>query len=197
MAETPIFQTTFGNGTALVSSVAPAQFNFSTIYRQSFVPTTADRIFFFTNMVDRSAWHVGAVDNTPDDTNGYMMIVSAGTSLEEFYRRVVGELCLGQRYEFSAYVANLVPPKNLRRPMIRFEIRGTSNLNETIARFDTGAIPEKTTLTWVKYGISFVTPDHSVVLSMISMATAGAGNDMAVDDITLRACISTTPSSCP
>ena len=196
MVETPIFQTTFGNGTALVSSVAAANFSFNSVLQQIYSTSLSNGIFFFTNRVDSSDWHFGSPDHTPNDINGYMMIVGSEGPPKEFYRRAADELCISQRYEFSAYMANLVPPRGLENPIVRFEIRTAPPLNETIARFDTGPILEKATLTWVKYGVSFVPSNQSVILSMIALVASGGGNDLAVDDITLRPCGSTILDPC-
>lgn len=142
-----------------------------------------------------SAWHTGALDHTPNDIDGYMFLANADPSPGQFYRGTVDDLCIGQRYEFSAYMANIVKPLGLAKPNILFQIRTPSD-NTLIAQLGTGDIPEYSSMTWTKYGISFVAMNTSVVIIMISNTANPAGNDIALDDITFRICSNVSSGVC-
>lgn len=73
-------------------------------------------------------------------------------------------------------------------PKIRFEARTTVPDDKLIERFTTDFIPECDTMTWLKHDLLFVARTESVVLLMISCVNDTDGNDIAIDDIELRAC---------
>ncbi|CAF1318324.1 unnamed protein product [Didymodactylos carnosus] len=61
--------------------------------------------------------------------------------------------------------------------------------NVLVQTVPTGEILPTANLTWNKYGTSFVAPNSSVILHMISNANGGDGNDFVVDDITVAPCL--------
>lgn len=198
-----IYSLTFGAGIDQYSSATTSSFGFSTTYNQQTSGPLGDNAFAFVNSVpgDYIAWNAGALDHTPDDatdgTNGYMMLIAASAIPGEVFRAQIDNLVLGKRYEFSAYVANVVNRgNNLIRPNIRFEVRTASGDDILLASVSSGDIDEYDTLTWNQYGMSFYTPSTSVVLLMISDAPGGDGNDFVVDDITIRTCASPTSGMC-
>ncbi|CAF4494567.1 unnamed protein product, partial [Rotaria sp. Silwood2] len=116
---------TFGNGSSQYSQVTPDRFNFSTSYTQQFQPITYDGSFSFINRINddtKGAWHTDATDHT-GDPGGYMFLVNADPRPGQFYNSTVNNLCIGLRYEFSAYLANIVRPLGTIKPNVRFEIR--------------------------------------------------------------------------
>jgi len=62
--------------------------------------------------------------------------------------------------------------------------------NTLIASTPTGKILEENTLTWKQYGMSFVTPSSTIILTFTSNAGGGGGDDYVLDDVTLVACAS-------
>lgn len=189
---------TFGSGAATFSSNTPATFGFTTTYTQLFTSPIPDTYFAITNAVpsDNPAWHGGAPDHTPYDTNGYMFLANADPTPQEFFRSTVSYLCIGERYEFSAYLTNIVMPLGLAKPNVLFQIRLPAPDNSVIGQASSGDIPEYSVMTWTKYGISFVATNTSVVLIMISNTPRADGNDMAIDDISFRICSNTTFGVC-
>lgn len=188
----PSYSLTFGSGSDQYSSATPDSFGFTTTYKQKDSSPLSDNAFSFVNSVpdDSSRWHGGGMDHTPDDgDNGYMMVVGASATTGEICRIQVNDLVVGSRYEFSGYVANIVKGgSDLIKPNILFEVRADSSDNTLLASTETGEVDEYETLTWTQYGMSFYATSKSIVLLMISQAAGGAGNDFAVDDITLRTC---------
>ncbi|CAF1208178.1 unnamed protein product [Rotaria sp. Silwood1] len=194
----PIFLVTFGAGSATFSLDTPANLSFTTSYHQLFANPISDGDFAFTNVVPSSpvVWHGGAVDHTPNDSGGYMFLANADPNPGEFYKDTVDNLCIGQRYEFSVYLTNIVRPYGLAKPNVLFEIRTATSDNTLIAQKSSGDIPEYSSMTWTKYGISFVATNTSVVLLMISNTPNGGGNDMALDDIAFSICSNASSGVC-
>lgn len=172
----------FGSGSATVvlqdPQIAPG-------FLYTYSPPPMDGYYLLTNNTGHWAsiyptW-LRITDNSPDP-NGYMMVVNASYTPGLFYEQEIAGLCENTVYEFSADVINLiVSGGNLIKPNISFLIDGTSE-------FTTGAIPENEA--WNTYGFTFSTApgQTSVTLSLRNNAPGGAGNDLAIDNITFRPC---------
>jgi len=199
LGKTPILLITFGNGTAQFAKFTPDKFNFRTTYTQQFQPKVEDGYFAFINSIynhNNGAWHTGALDHT-EDNNGYMFLVNADFQPGQFYNGIVHDLCVGLRYEFSVYLANLGQSAHQIKPNVRFEVRSPAIGNKLLAQLRSGEIPSQNSLKWNKYGLSFTAPSSTVVLLMISDAPGGAGNDIVIDDIGLRVCSHEGNGFCP
>lgn len=194
----PISLTTFGSGSTTYSSNTPASFNFTTNYTQKFVNPISAGCFGFTNVVpsNYASWHGGAIDHTPNDTNGYMFVVNADLTPSQFYKSTIDNLCIGQRYEFSVYLANVIKQVSFPTPNILFEIRNAAPDNTLVAQLSSGNIPEYSVMTWTKYGVSFIATNTSLVLLMISNTPSSVGNDLAIDDIAFSMCSNINSSTC-
>jgi hypothetical protein len=193
----PILLITFGNGSSQYSTSTPADFDFSTTYQQKFEPVIEDGMFSFINLVYNhfNAWHTNATDHS-EDNNGYMYLVNANYEPGQFYNGRVDNLCIGLRYEFSVYLANLCKPSGRINPNILFEVRSVDG-NVLLAQLESGDVVEHDSLTWEKYGFSFIASSSSVNLLMISNARGGDGNDLVIDDIALRVCAHKGSGFCP
>ncbi|CAF4974957.1 unnamed protein product, partial [Rotaria sp. Silwood1] len=175
-----VFLVTFGNGTHQYSSATPGSFGFSTTYRQVFG---------------------GAPDHTENNhtasIKGYMMLINANFDPDQIFNLTADNLCIGSTYQFSLYVANINKAgSNIILPNIKFEVRTAPPTNILLATLSTGNIAERSTLTWVQYGISFIATVRNVVLVAISNAPGGSGNDFAIDDVSLTVCSTTSPAIC-
>jgi gliding motility-associated-like protein len=138
------------------------------------------------------SWHTLVGDHTPDDAGGKFMLVNASNTPGVFYLDTVRGLCENTTYEFSSYVMNVVKPiacnGNGIDPNLTFSIETTGGL--VILTHNSGDISEKENPTWVQYGTFFKTPANvtAVVVRITNNAPGGCGNDLALDDITFRAC---------
>ncbi len=183
---------TFGSGLQNYSDKTPADFNFDTPYQQIFTDKWDVGTFCFANVVPAlySQWHIGALDHTPNDVGGYMYIIDLVNKSGPFFSLMVNDICIGLRYEFSVYFANVVKngTKDVIEPNIVIEVRTETIENRVLARLSVGNIPEYDDMTWWKYGLSFMASSSSVVLSMVSEGGGAARNDLAIDDIELRVC---------
>jgi hypothetical protein len=197
---TSVFLITFGSGSSVFSSATPSLFSFSEAYGQAFNSSVLNnRTFAFVNEVPThpaDAWYGGALDHTPDDINGYMFVINALLNTDQIFNFTVHNLCIGVRYEFSAYVANIVSLQNTTEPNILFQVRTATTENSLLTELSSGDIAQYSNMTWLKYGLSFIPPNSSVVLLMISNAQGEYGNDFAVDDIALRVCSTVTSGFC-
>ncbi|MEM6396497.1 MAG: gliding motility-associated C-terminal domain-containing protein [Bacteroidota bacterium] len=117
------------------------------------------------------------------DPNGYMMVVNASFDPGLFYAQEITGLCDNTQYLFSADVINLV------REFVGGHIApNISFLIDGVEQFATGNIPQSEL--WDNYGFAFTTEpgQTSVTLSLRNNAPGGIGNDLALDNISFRAC---------
>lgn len=125
-------------------------------------------------------------NHTPNDANGYMMVVNASNNPGLFYQTTITGLCPGTTYEFAAWIINILNYSGIK-PNVTFQIETTGGI--VLKRYDTGDILESTTATWKKYATIFTTSSNAdIVLKIINNGPGGNGNDLALDDITFRAC---------
>ena len=124
-----------------------------------------------------------SIQDNSDNPNGYMMVVNASFSTGIFYEQEIDDLCENTLYEFSADIINLIAMgvTGHIRPNVTFL------LNDEV-RFTTGEIPQNNQ--WNTYGFTFTTEpgETTVKLSLRNNAPGGIGNDLALDNITFRAC---------
>lgn len=128
-------------------------------------------------------------DHTPGDVNGYYMLVNSSYNPGDFYVSTVNNLCGGTTYEFAAWILNVLRPSASGiKPNVTFTIETTAGT--ILQSFSTGDILETQSAVWKQYGFFFQTPANvtSVVIRMKNNAPGGAGNDLALDDITFRPC---------
>lgn len=173
----------FGSGTANILLPNP---NIAPDYGYGVNPPPPDGSYVITNNTGvwpnlYGSW-MRLGDNSPDP-NGYMMVVNASFTPGLFYNQVVDGLCENTRYVFSADIINIVRigVTNHIQPNVSFLIDG-------MEQFSTGNIPA--TETWQTYGFTFSTgPGQTEVrLSLRNNAPGGNGNDLALDNISFRAC---------
>ncbi len=121
-------------------------------------------------------------DNSPDP-NGYMMVVNASFEPGLFYEQLVEGLCENTLYEFSADIINLIRfgVTDHIEPNVSFLLDGQQV-------YTTGNIGQ--TETWNTYGFTFSTGpgQTSITLALRNNAPGGIGNDLALDNISFRAC---------
>jgi len=133
-----------------------------------------------------NGWIQNIVNHTPNDPDGYMMVVNASQTPGIFYQTTVSGLCPATTYEFSAWIINILNYNGIK-PKVRFTIE---NNGVTVGSFVTPDIPEGNATSWVRYPLTFTTPPNLgvITLKMTNENGGGNGNDLALDDITFRAC---------
>lgn len=122
------------------------------------------------------------ITDDSDDPEGYFMVVNASFNPGLFYEQVVDGLCENTTYEFSASIINILDRNTGGTlPNVSFFID-----NDEFYR--TGPIQQ--TNDWQKVGFTFTTEvgQTSAVLTLRNNAPGGIGNDLALDNISFRAC---------
>ena len=159
----------------------------------------------FYTVVNNSAgcfgntWHTLSEDHTPNDANGFMMLVNASFNPGDFYVDTVKNLCANTTYEFAAWITNVLLPTacmgNGILPNLVFKIETTAG--KVLGTYSTGGIAMSSTPSWKQYGLFFTTPfnTNDVVIRLANTAPGGCGNDIALDDITFRPCGPTVTTS--
>ena len=137
-------------------------------------------------------WHFVTEDHTPNDVDGYMMLVNASYTPGDFYVDTVRNLCANTTYEFAAWITNVLLPTacspNPIFPKLVFNIETVTGT--ILGTYSTGDIGGSSSPTWTQYGLFFKTPanTNAVVIRLTNTAPGGCGNDLALDDITFRPC---------
>ena len=121
-------------------------------------------------------------DNSPDP-NGYMMVINASFSAGIFFEQTITGLCPETDYEFSADIINLI-----RGGVGDHILPDVSFLLNNEVQFTTGTISQ--TDSWNTYGFTFFTLplQTEMTLTLRNNAPGGIGNDLALDNISFRAC---------
>lgn len=173
----------FGSGPANVVQMDPG-------IAPGFVYTTQvppdDGEYTLTNNIN--AWsfvyptwlRIGDNDVNP---NGYMMVVNASFAPGIFYEQQINNLCENTLYEFSADVINLI-----RKGTTGHILPNVSFLIDDALAYASGPIPQDEN--WHTYGFTFTTGpgQYSVKLSLRNNSPGGTGNDLALDNISFKAC---------
>jgi len=138
-----------------------------------------------------SSWHNLNSDHT-GDANGYFMLINASLQKSEFYIDTIKGLCPGTTYEYAAWIINVLLSSacggNGINPNLTFNIEKTDGT--ILQTYNTGDITASAYPTWKQYGFFFTTPADAadVVVRISNNQVGGCGNDLAIDDITFRAC---------
>lgn len=146
----------------------------------------ADGEYIITNDMGRWSFLYGTwvpfKDNS-NDPNGYMMVVNASFEPGLFYEEEIEGLCDNTNYEFSADIVNVV-----RRAVTGHSDPNVDFLIDDEVVLGTGNIRQNET--WNTYSFSFSTMpgQTNVKLSLRNNAPGGTGNDLALDNISFRAC---------
>ena len=173
----------FGSGIANVLTPDPG---IAPGYTYSTTPPPNDGFYTVTN--NMAVWSFVyqnwlTVSDNSNDPNGYMMVVNASFATGAFYDKTIDGLCENTLYEFSADIINLIEPgaNGFIFPNVSFLINNT-------VQYSTGTIPQNGT--WNEYGFTFSTGpgETSVQLTLRNNAPGGFGNDLALDNISFRAC---------
>src|SRR4026207_2239627 len=103
----PVVNITFGAGQNFGTPLS------ETLTNYKFVSNTCpdDGYYTIANSTANcfgSTWHNIPEDHTPNDNNGFMMIVNASFDPGDFYLDIVSGLCGGTTYEFAAWLLNVL-----------------------------------------------------------------------------------------
>lgn len=183
----PVVSIDFGSGSASFGGALSTGTTTYTYVSQAF-PNDGSYTIESSTASSGSVWW-----STTDHTGGgYMMVVNAATSVQDyFYKKTVDGLCGGTTYEFAAWIVNLLRSQDNNPPNVTFSILSTDETT-TYGTYTTGSIPLTSGgAVWKQFGFYFTTPAgvSSVTIKISNSSPGGApANDLALDDITFRAC---------
>ncbi|AYL98572.1 gliding motility-associated C-terminal domain-containing protein [Mucilaginibacter celer] len=182
----PVVSITFGAGSSTHSGALPADSG-TTSYTYSNADFPQDGSYTIENSTagSGSVWW-SATDHT-GNTGGYMMVVNASVSKTDyFYKRTVKGLCSNTKYQFSAWIVNLLRSNDISPPNITFSIEKTDGT--VIESNNTNTIPRTSgNYQWIQKAFNFTVPAgvSDIVIKMTNNSAGGApANDLAIDDIT-------------
>jgi gliding motility-associated-like protein len=158
----------------------------STNYQYTASLSPGDGSYTIVKRIGQGSWF-NTVNHTPDDPDGYMMMINASYQPGVFYETAINtDLCPNTTYEFATWVTNLLTYSG-NKPNLTFAILTLDD--ELLGTYTTGDIPETPVSTWKQYGFLFRTSNTSKVkIRITNNGPGGDGNDLALDDITFRAC---------
>jgi hypothetical protein len=186
----PIVNITFGVGSNPGKPLTAA----TTTYQYTSSECPNDGLYTVVNKTQgcfENNWHTIKKDHT-GEKDGYFMLVNASLQPGAFYLDTVRGLCRNTAFELAAWVANVLKPGacsgNGIQPNLTFTIEKTDGT--VLQTYNSGNIPPKDSTVWQLVGFAFATPPgiSEVVLRIVNNAPGGCGNDLAIDDITFRAC---------
>jgi|GEM_PF-3362302 len=212
-AENPVFTENFGSGTAIFGGELPDGRTNLQYFEPPAPPGTWSEDE--SNYVADGRYVIGhnANDafnvwkNIPDHTglpNGYYMIMNASLEPHEFFRMridLADEFCSNTQYTVSVWVANVNSEDDftycttqdasgeLKLPEIGYFIQ--NNTGAVLGAGTSGEIAYSPNPQWVEYTFIFTTSedDEYVDLVLFNQALGGCGNDLAIDDISVYACM--------
>jgi hypothetical protein len=126
-----------------------------------------------------------------------MMLVNAAHSSGTFLTTTINGLKSSTTYEFGAWLMNVcrISDKCPFPLLPNITIRLQTPAGKIVATFSTGELLRRDAPYWTQYRALFSTPpsETSLKLTMTNNIPGGCGNDFALDDITFRECVKTTP----
>jgi gliding motility-associated-like protein len=173
----------FGSG---ISNVVPVNPGLAPGYIYQTNPPPNDGFYSIANSTAPWGWFAANVwidieDNGPEP-NGYMMVVNASYPPGMFFQNTV-EVCEGTLYEFSVDVINIFKGHftGTIYPNLTFMI-------DNVAYCETGDISNDEQWHTVRFSFTTAPGQTSLLLGMRNNAPGGYGNDLAIDNISFRAC---------
>jgi gliding motility-associated-like protein len=176
----PVVNIDFGTGAVPASFTAPG-------YQLTTSACPNDGFYSITTSQSNCGrqWHTVSSDHTG---GGAFMMINASQTPGDFFVQTLSNLCPNTTYVFSAWVLNVVNNPALIKPNLLFKIEAADGT--VLAQHATGDIEVFSQPTWQQVGFSFTNSNASapVTLRITNNAPGGQGNDLALDDISFRAC---------
>src|SRR5690606_9730005 len=199
-AENPVFRETFGTGAPTFGGeLAEGRTNLE--YHES-PPNLEDGQYTIAKNVQSATDNWQSITDASGTPNGYFLIMNADLEPHEFFRIRIdleGEFCSNTQYTVNFSAINVNSETNydycttneggLILPEIGYFIQ--NNNGEVLGAGTSGEIPYAATAQWQDYNFIFTTSvsDEYVDLIIFNKAPGGCGNDLAIDDITMYACM--------
>lgn len=180
----PLVFESFGSG----SNPGPAYPNCSYAYKPYCAVQSGEYTRVNSTFACRSLWRELPSDHTPNDVNGYMLLIDGDDKRGiVFSTTVTTGLTSSFQYEFSAYLANLTSGSGFERPKVRFEI---FNGATKIAESGDFRIFYDVNNPWQRISMMVHVPfgSTSLTILLINQNNDPDGNDFVVDDLSFAPC---------
>jgi gliding motility-associated-like protein len=154
--------------------------------------------YYITNHFNNFySWHIIPEDHTPNDTNGYFLIIDGQAPV--FYATQINNLCPNTDYTFSAWAMNTDLPSFDSHPSFIFRVTDTAD--NMVGELTTPKIFVQTTPLWVNNGFTFNSGNNTKLKLSLLFIASDPYNDFAFDDLALSVCgptlaLTSTSSSC-
>ncbi len=191
----PVINIHFGTGNVHDVNTA-ALSNYERV--RSYCPTDGHYSYTsYTSDCFHGDWHTLTEDHTAGDVKGNMMLVNSSYNSGTFFRTTLDVLKINTTYEFAVWMMNVCKiSEKCPYPLLPdITIRLQTLSGKFVAQFGTGQVMRRESPYWSQYRAPFKMPasETALTLTMFNHAPGGCGNDFALDDITIRECITQIP----
>lgn len=136
-----------------------------------------------------SWWNINVYDHTTSSSVGAVLIVNAGATKNQYYRRGV-VLEHGKTYKLSAYILNMAADAGTLKKAHRFKMQAQNISTESVIG-ESDVIITSGEGKWVQYSWSFKVPvsttcNSNIAVSFRNQSDVTSGNDLYIDDIQLE-----------
>ncbi len=135
-----------------------------------------------------SQWF-SVTDHTGNE-NGYMMIINCDLPDDQLYIKPISGLCPNTTYQLSSWILNLLNKDLLKGIDVNLIFSVETSSGTVLNSFKTGDVVSGNVPEWRNFNLYFTTPvkQTDLVIKIINNAPGGDGNDLALDDISVRPC---------
>lgn len=135
-------------------------------------------------------------DHTGD--GGYFMLINGAPNTNTspiFYQVKSIPVCVGTTYEVSAWVINVLPSTS-GSAGANTEPNITLKINDQVVA-NSGRLAYQPVPAWVKISGFFTATTDTVQMQVLNATSVASGNDLGIDDLSIRACGSLVATSGP
>ncbi len=134
------------------------------------------------NFFHHSSWHPVPEDHTPNDVNGYFMVIDGLASEPKFYEVTLTGVTPNRDYRFAGWAMNIDKPAFQSNLTFKFSIADAAGFE--IAQTTTGIMPATTDPVWTEHLLDFNSGTNTELTLSIIFTSTGY-DDFAFDDFRL------------
>ncbi len=170
--------------------------------RGSALPITeSDYIYTSTNAILNSQYTIAnnsngfysqwfSITDHTGNENGYMMLINCNLPGDQLFIKPISGLCPNTTYQLSSWILNLLNKDLLKGIDVNLTFSVETSSGTVLNSLKTGDVVSGNVPEWRNFNLYFTTPvqQTDLVIKIINNAPGGDGNDLALDDITVRPC---------
>ena len=178
-----VWQDDFGSGIPQKAPLPNPRITNGYVYQNNGVGpgnfTIVNRFDYF------SSWHIIPQDHTPNDSNGYFLVIDGNNNVPIFYDVLVDNICPFTQYSFSTAAMNIDKPQFPSDQTFTFIISDT--LGNQIATWSSPVLQALDSPVWKPMGFSFSSGNNTKMRLQVKFNQTGF-NDFAFDDFQFSVC---------